>query len=127
VASTVVDPRWVTPVDPALLALAARHRLVVTLEDGVLPGGVGSRLSQELRGAGVDVPTRDLGVPARFLPHARVPALRAELGLTAQDVARQVVGWVSGLDPDGPSADRAGHRPADEVAAARDAESGERR
>jgi len=95
---TVVDPRWVTPLDPALLALAARHRLVVTVEDGVVAGGVGSRLSQALRSAGSDVPTRELGVPTRFLEHAKVPALRAELGLTAQDVARQVVGWVSGLD-----------------------------
>ena len=100
VASTVVDPRWVTPVDPALLALAARHRLVVTLEDGVVVGGAGSRLSHALRSAGIDVPARDVGVPARFLPHSAVPALRAELALTAQDVARQVVGWVSGLDAD---------------------------
>jgi 1-deoxy-D-xylulose-5-phosphate synthase len=100
VASTVVDPRWVTPVDPALLALAARHRLVVTLEDGVVVGGVGNRLSYALRSAGIDVPARDVGVPARFLPHSAVPALRAELALTAQDVARQVVGWVSGLHAD---------------------------
>jgi 1-deoxy-D-xylulose-5-phosphate synthase len=100
VGSTVVDPRWVTPVDPALLGLAARHRLVVTLEDGVVAGGVGSRLSHALRSAGIDVPARDIGVPARFLPHSAVPALRAELALTAQDIARQVVGWVSGLDAD---------------------------
>ena len=96
--ATVVDPRWVTPVDPALLALAARHRLVVTVEDGVVAGGVGSRLSQALRSAGIDVPTRDLGVPARFLEQGKVAAIRAEIGLTAQDVARQLVGWAAGLD-----------------------------
>jgi 1-deoxy-D-xylulose-5-phosphate synthase len=110
VAATVVDPRWVTPVDDALLALAAGHRLVVTLEDGVVPGGVGGRLSQALRSAGVDVPARDLGVPARFLDHGKVPQLRAELGLTAQDVARQVVGWVSGLGA-GAAADEAADEP----------------
>jgi 1-deoxy-D-xylulose-5-phosphate synthase len=104
VGATVVDPRWVHPVDPALLAVAARHRLVVTVEDGVVAGGVGGRLSQALRAAGVDVPTRDLGVPARFLPHGKVDQLRAELGLTAQDVARQVVGWVAAIDPDRPAA-----------------------
>ena len=98
IVATVVDPRWVTPVDPALLALAARHRLVVTVEDGVVAGGVGSRLSQALRSAGIDVPTRDLGVPARFLEQGKVAAIRAEIGLTAQDVARQLVGWAAGLD-----------------------------
>jgi 1-deoxy-D-xylulose-5-phosphate synthase len=101
---TVVDPRWVHPVDPALLALAGRHRLVVTVEDGAVTGGVGARLSQALRAAGLDMPARDLGVPARFIPHGKVDQLRAELGLTAQDVARQVVGWVVAID----AADRSG-------------------
>jgi 1-deoxy-D-xylulose-5-phosphate synthase len=98
VAATVVDPRWVTPVDPQLIALAARHRMVVTVEDGGRTGGVGSRLSQALRDAGIDVPTRDVGIPQRFLPHGAVPKVQAGIGLTAQDVARRVVEWVSGLD-----------------------------
>jgi 1-deoxy-D-xylulose-5-phosphate synthase len=98
----------VHPVDPALLALAGRHRLVVTVEDGVVAGGVGARLSQALRAAGLDMPTRDLGIPARFIPHGKVDRLRAELGLTAQDVARQVVGWVVAVD----AADRSGSAPA---------------
>ncbi len=97
VTATVVDPRWVTPVDPALVALAARHRLVVTLEDGSRTGGVGSRISQALRDAGVDVPARDVGIPPRFLDHGKVAEVKAEVGLTAQDIARRVVEWVSGL------------------------------
>jgi 1-deoxy-D-xylulose-5-phosphate synthase len=98
VAATVVDPRWVAPIDPELVALAARHRLVVTVEDGGRAGGVGSRLSQALRDAGVDVPTRDVGIPQRFLGHGAVPQVKADVGLTAQDVARRVLEWVSGLD-----------------------------
>jgi 1-deoxy-D-xylulose-5-phosphate synthase len=98
VAATVVDPRWVTPVDPELAPLAGRHRLVVTLEDGGRTGGVGSRLSQALRDAGVDVPVRDVGIPQRFLAHGTVTKIKADIGLTAQDVARRVVEWVSGLD-----------------------------
>jgi 1-deoxy-D-xylulose-5-phosphate synthase len=96
--ATVADPRWVTPVDPALVDLAARHRLVVTLEDGNRVGGVGSRVSQALRDAGIDVPARDVGIPPRFLDHGTVAEVRAEIGLTAQDVARNVVEWVAKLD-----------------------------
>jgi 1-deoxy-D-xylulose-5-phosphate synthase len=94
---TVADPRWVTPVDQGLLELAARHRLVVTLEDGSRVGGVGSRLSQALRDAGIDVPARDIGIPPRFLEHGTVAEVRAEIGLTAQDVARSVVEWMAKL------------------------------
>jgi 1-deoxy-D-xylulose-5-phosphate synthase len=97
IAATVVDPRWVQPVAPELVALAARHRLVVTLEDGVRAGGVGSRVSQALRDAGIDVPARDVGIPPRFLDHGTVAQVKADVGLTAQDVARRVLEWVSGL------------------------------
>jgi 1-deoxy-D-xylulose-5-phosphate synthase len=98
--STVVDPRWVIPVDPALVTLAARHRVVVTVEDGLRVGGVGARLAQELRDAGIDVPVVDLGVPARFLDHGDRGAILAELGLTAQDVARRAVEVLARLEHD---------------------------
>jgi 1-deoxy-D-xylulose-5-phosphate synthase len=98
--STVVDPRWVLPVDPALVALAAGHRLVVTIEDGARVGGVGSRLAQELRDSGVAVPVVDLGIPPRFLEHGGRAAILAELGLTGQDVARRAVEALARLDHD---------------------------
>jgi 1-deoxy-D-xylulose-5-phosphate synthase len=101
--STVVDPRWVVPVDPALVALASRHRLVVSIEDGLRVGGVGARLAQELRDAGIDVPVVDLGVPRRFLDHGDRGAILAELGLTGQDVARRAVEALARMDHD-PSA-----------------------
>jgi 1-deoxy-D-xylulose-5-phosphate synthase len=110
IAATVVDPRWVLPLDPALVPLAVRHRLVVTVEDGVRTGGVGSRISQLLRDAGVPVPARDVGIPPAFLAHGTVAQVKAEIGLTAQDIARRVVEWVSGLDatiPD-PAVDASG-------------------
>ena len=66
---TVVDPRWVRPVPAELVALAAAHRLVVTVEDGVRAGGVGDALAQALRDADVPVPLRDLGVPVDWHPH----------------------------------------------------------
>ncbi|HET8615923.1 MAG TPA: transketolase C-terminal domain-containing protein, partial [Actinomycetales bacterium] len=98
--STVVDPRWVIPVDRALVGLAARHRVVVTIEDGSRVGGVGCRLAQELRDAGVDVPVVDLGIPPRFLDHGDRGAILAELGLTGQDVARRAVEALARLDND---------------------------
>ncbi|HEX5595647.1 MAG TPA: 1-deoxy-D-xylulose-5-phosphate synthase [Micromonosporaceae bacterium] len=95
---TVVDPRWVRPVPPALVSLAAEHRLVVTIEDGVRAGGVGDALAQALRDADVRVPLRDFGIPAAWHPHGTRAQILADIGLTAQDVARDITGWVSSLD-----------------------------
>ncbi|MFD0426912.1 1-deoxy-D-xylulose-5-phosphate synthase [Streptomyces parvus] len=98
ISSTVVDPRWVKPVDEALAPLAERHRVVVTVEDNSRAGGVGSAVSQALRDAGVDVPLRDFGIPPVFLDHASRGEVMADIGLTAPDIARQVTGLVAKLD-----------------------------
>ncbi|MCQ9183966.1 1-deoxy-D-xylulose-5-phosphate synthase [Streptomyces sp. IBSBF 2953] len=98
ITTTVVDPRWVKPVDEAMAPLAERHRVVVTVEDNSRVGGVGSTIAQALRDAGVDVPLRDFGIPPRFLDHASRAEVMAEIGLTAPDIARQVTGLVSKLD-----------------------------
>jgi 1-deoxy-D-xylulose-5-phosphate synthase len=95
---TVVDPRWVKPVDAALPGLAARHRLVVTVEDNSRTGGVGSAVAQQLRDARVPTPLRDFGLPPRFLPHGTRAEILAEAGLTAQDVSLQVVEAVARLE-----------------------------
>ncbi|GAA4887320.1 1-deoxy-D-xylulose-5-phosphate synthase [Saccharopolyspora cebuensis] len=91
---TVVDPRWVAPVPAEVVELASRHQLVVTLEDSGRHGGFGWATAAALRDAGVDVPLRDLAVPNRFLMHASRDEVLAELGLTDQDIARQVTEWV---------------------------------
>ncbi|AXI74636.1 1-deoxy-D-xylulose-5-phosphate synthase [Streptomyces bacillaris] len=98
ISSTVVDPRWVKPVDEALAPLAERHRVVVTVEDNSRAGGVGSAVAQALRDAGVDVPLRDFGIPPVFLDHASRGEVMAEIGLTSPDIARQVTGLVAKLD-----------------------------
>ncbi|MBL1115026.1 1-deoxy-D-xylulose-5-phosphate synthase [Streptomyces sp. 110] len=95
ISATVVDPRWVKPVDEELPALAERHRVVVTVEDNSRVGGVGSAVAQALRDSGVDMPVRDFGIPPRFLDHASRKEVMAEIGLTAPDIARQVTGLVS--------------------------------
>jgi 1-deoxy-D-xylulose-5-phosphate synthase len=92
---TVVDPRWVVPVPPALVALAEQHRLVVTVEDSGRHGGFGSALSAVFRDAECDVPLRDLAVPQEFHAHGSRAEVLARIGLTAQDVARKVTEWAS--------------------------------
>ncbi|GAA2742769.1 1-deoxy-D-xylulose-5-phosphate synthase [Kitasatospora cinereorecta] len=94
VTSTVVDPRWVKPVDPALPGLAARHRLVVTVEDNGRVGGVGTAIAQSLRDADVDVPLRDFGIPQEFLDHASRGEILEEIGLTAPAIAAKVLATV---------------------------------
>jgi 1-deoxy-D-xylulose-5-phosphate synthase len=95
---TVVDPRWAAPVSEDLVELARGYRLVVTVEDNGRTGGIGSAVSQALRDADVDVPARDLGIPRRFLAHGSRAQVCAEVGLTAQEVARRVVETVARLD-----------------------------
>ncbi|MCU1601824.1 MAG: 1-deoxy-D-xylulose-5-phosphate synthase [Frankiales bacterium] len=99
ISVSVVDPRWVTPVSADLVRIAARHRLVVTVEDNGRVGGVGSVVSQALRDADVDVPCRDLGIPQRFLDHGSRAEVHAEIGLTAQEIARKVVEMVARIEP----------------------------
>jgi 1-deoxy-D-xylulose-5-phosphate synthase len=92
---TVVDPRWVIPVPEALAPLAKAHKLVVTVEDNGVRGGVGSAVSAMLRAAEIDVPCRDVAVPQQFLNHAARSEVLEDVGLTEQNIARQVTGWVA--------------------------------
>lgn len=94
---TVVDPRWVLPLPDAVGPLASSHKLVVTLEDNGVRGGVGSAVSAALRASEIDVPCRDVGVPQVFHEHASRAEVLAGIGLTEQDVARQITGWVAAL------------------------------
>ncbi len=94
---TVIDPRWVLPVPDVVQEMAAAHKLVVTLEDNGVAGGVGSAVSAALRRAQIDVPCRDVGLPQEFFEHASRGEVLAAAGLTDQDVARQITGWVAAL------------------------------
>src|SRR3954464_12356503 len=94
---TVVDPRWVLPVAPELVALATGHRLVVTVEDGGRAGGVGTTLTQALQDRECDVPVRTVGLPQAFLEHGSVGQVRADVGLTEQDIARRIAEWTAKL------------------------------
>jgi 1-deoxy-D-xylulose-5-phosphate synthase len=97
VGGTVVDPRWVLPVPEVLSEFAAAHKLVVTVEDNGLHGGIGSSVSAALRHAEVDVPCRDVGLPQQFFDHASRGEVLADVGLTDRNISRQITGWVAAL------------------------------
>ena len=96
IGATVIDPRWVVPVSPSIIELAAQHRLVVTIEDGIRVGGIGTRIRQELRAAGVDTAVDELGLPDEFIPQASREEILEEVGLTDQQIARDIVSQVLG-------------------------------
>lgn len=96
ISSTVVDPRWVLPVPRSVVALASHHRLVICIEDGVRAGGVGSRIRQEMRAAGVDTALNEVGLPVEFLDHGSRSQVLERVGLTAQQITHDVVAQVLG-------------------------------
>ncbi|ARX80653.1 1-deoxy-D-xylulose-5-phosphate synthase [Streptomyces alboflavus] len=87
---TVADPRWVLPISPALTTLAARHRIAVTVEDGVRTSGAGAALAQACRDAAVATPVTSLGLPRAFIPHGPRGTLLAQAGLDAEGIARSI-------------------------------------
>jgi len=109
IGSTVVDPRWVVPVPKSIVAMSAEYRLVVSIEDGIRVGGVGTRIRQDLREAGVDTAVTELGLPDEFLDHGTRAEILERVGLTAEKIAGDVIGMVQGsklpraraLAPDG--------------------------
>lgn len=87
---TVFDPRWVLPVDEALIDLLEDFDRVVTLEDGLIDGGVGSEIELALRRRGLSVPVSRIGVRREFIAHASRNSVLIREEMTAAD-ARAVI------------------------------------
>ncbi|MFO7699397.1 MAG: 1-deoxy-D-xylulose-5-phosphate synthase [Acidimicrobiia bacterium] len=85
--ATVWDPRVVKPLDPDMLADAARHDLIVTVEDGFREGGAGTGIETALRDMGVRTPLEILGVPVTYIAHADPDVILSRLGLNGPGVA----------------------------------------
>jgi 1-deoxy-D-xylulose-5-phosphate synthase len=96
IGATVIDPRWVVPVSQSVIELASEHRLVITIEDGIRVGGIGTRIRQDLRSAGVDTAVDELGLPDEYIEHATRDQILESAGLTSQAIARDVVAQVLG-------------------------------
>jgi 1-deoxy-D-xylulose-5-phosphate synthase len=96
IGATVIDPRWVVPVAKSVIDMSAEHRLVVTVEDGVKVGGIGTRVRQDMRAAQVDTALNEVGLPDEFLEHASRGQIMERVGMTAQAIARDIVAQVVG-------------------------------
>lgn len=96
IGATVIDPRWFVPVPQSVIDLADQHRIVVTIEDGIRVAGIGTRIRQDMRAAGVDTALNELGLPAEFLAHGSREEVLERIGLTAQNITRDLVAQVLG-------------------------------
>ena len=99
VGVTVIDPRWVKPLPQTLVTMARRYKSVVVLEDGIRHGGIASSLSELFRDARLDVPIHSIGVPLEFIEHSKRAEILDDLGITAQQIAREIVEWSSTSEP----------------------------
>ncbi|NAZ77822.1 1-deoxy-D-xylulose-5-phosphate synthase [Kineococcus sp. T13] len=108
VGVTVVDPRWVVPVDPALVELARTHRHVAVVEDAAEVGGLGWALAAALRAQRVGTPLLGFALPQEFLDVGARDAVLDAHGLAPQDIARALVEAVAQGTPEvrGPRAGR---------------------
>jgi 1-deoxy-D-xylulose-5-phosphate synthase len=91
IGATVVDPRWILPVNPHLTHLADRHRVVVTVEDSVRAAGMGTALAQACADAQLTTPVRVIGLPQEFLAAGKREEILADAGLGVRDVVTTAV------------------------------------
>ena len=87
---TVVDPRWVKPVDEAVIEAARQHRLVAAVEDNGRVGGFGDAVARLLRDHDVDIPVKTFGLAQEFLTHGSRDEILEAAGLSPQYLARQL-------------------------------------
>ena len=97
---TVVDPRWVKPVDVAVVDAARQHRLVAVVEDNGRSGGFGDAVARLLRDHDLDVPVKTFGLEQEFLDHGTRDGILEAAGLTPQHLARQLTEAVARRTPE---------------------------
>jgi 1-deoxy-D-xylulose-5-phosphate synthase len=97
---TVIDPRWLKPLDQALVAAARKHRLVAVVEDNGRVGGFGDAVCRLLRDHDVETPAKTFGLPQEFIEHGERAEILAEVGLTPQHLAREITEAVARRTPE---------------------------
>ena len=90
IEARVVDMRWAKPLDHTAIKNAAQTKLVVTIEEGVISGGVGEGVLEVLSELGLAVPTLVLGIPDRFVGQGKVDLLFKEIGLDPEGIASRI-------------------------------------
>ncbi len=93
--ATLVDMRFVKPLDEALIAeLAKNHDLLVTLEENALMGGAGSGVNEVVMAQRLGIPVLNLGLPDSFIPQGTQEEVRQDLGLDAASIERRIDEWL---------------------------------
>ena len=92
---TVVDPVWVKPISPAVIAMCADYSTVVVLEDGIKHAGIASAISESLRDLGSNCSLHSIGVPLEFIEHSKRNEILDDLEITPAAIVQQIAGWIS--------------------------------
>jgi 1-deoxy-D-xylulose-5-phosphate synthase len=92
---TVIDPLWVKPISPAVIALCANYSTVVVMEDGIKHAGIASTISEALRNAGTTCSLHSIGVPLEFIEHSKRAEILEDLEITPAAIVQQISGWIS--------------------------------
>jgi len=92
---TVIDPLWVKPISPAVIALCANYSTVVVMEDGIKHAGIASTVSEALRNTGTNCSLHSIGVPLEFIEHSKRAEILEDLEITPAAIVQQISGWIS--------------------------------
>jgi len=98
VAVDVVDPRWVLPIPNALVKMVGECDHVVSIEDGLVEGGIGTVLAGAAARQGVHTPVQAFGIPRQFLMHASREQLIDQLHLGPAEIAGEVLASLAAAD-----------------------------
>lgn len=92
---TVIDPLWVKPISPAVIALCANYSTVVVMEDGIKHAGIASTISEALRNSDTNCSLHSIGVPLEFIEHSKRAEILEDLEITPAAIVQQISGWIS--------------------------------
>jgi 1-deoxy-D-xylulose-5-phosphate synthase len=92
---TVIDPLWVKPISPDVIAMCGQYGTVVVMEDGIKHAGIASTISEALREAGSNSVLHSIGVPLEFIEHSKRNEILEDLAITPAEIVQQISGWIS--------------------------------
>lgn len=92
---TVVDPLWVKPISPDVIAMCGHYGTVIVMEDGIKHAGIASTISEALREAGSNCTLHSIGIPLEFIEHSKRNEILEDLAITPAEIVQQISGWIS--------------------------------
>ena len=94
--ATLVDMRFVKPLDEALIAeLANTHDSLITLEEGAIKGGAGSGVNEFVMAKRLGIPVLNIGLPDEFIPQGTQDEVRHDYLLDAEGIQQQIARWLA--------------------------------